>query len=208
MQFPSQEFTNQYISESYQNILQKYSDSGLFYLLDASGNVVAILNTSSVGDLIITSNMTSSMSVASASYASTYSYVLAESSSFASSSISSSVSQTSSFSKLSFESLFSDTSSYTLTSTFSDTASLSIDSIYAITASNSLTASYALNGGGGGGGGLNIPNYDYSVLTYNGPLGQMSDCTYKIGGSSGTIVCIITAIYNGNMFMGISKSLG
>jgi hypothetical protein len=72
-------------------------------------------------------------------------------------------------------------------------------------ASYALTASYASFTGNNG---LSIPNYDYSNLTYTGPLGQVSDCTYKVGGSSGTIVCIITALYSGAVFIGVSKSFG
>jgi hypothetical protein len=55
MQFLSRELTNQYISTSYQDVLQQYPTGSLFYVLDGLGNVVAVLNSSSVGDLIITS---------------------------------------------------------------------------------------------------------------------------------------------------------
>jgi len=293
MQFLSRDLTDQYISESYQNVVQQYPTGSLFYLLDGLGNVIAVLNSSSVGDLLITSNMTASMAVASASYAVTYSFTditivsssAASSSisasyslsasyapgtggsgvtpggsynittSYASSSMSSSVALTASnalYSQLSFESLFADTASYTISSVFADTASLAAEaisssyalsasyapggsgtpivsgSIYPITSSwafNALTASYVAFVPSGstesasysitssyasftGNNGLSIPNYDYSNLTYTGPLGQVSDCTYKVGGSSGTIVCIITALYSGAVFIGVSKSFG
>jgi len=403
MNFPSRDFTNKYISSSYQDALQQYSTGSLFYVLDGLGNVVAVLNSSSIGDLIITSNMTSSMSVASASYAVSYSYsnITIVSSSFASASISSSYSLTASYAlnggsgggsgvtpggsydvsasfasasisasyaltasyaQLSFDSLFSDTASLSIYSDFAGTSSLSANSIsssYALTASYvdvanfdnlvlpfefsyknittnsdpgkgnfrynntvtssiteiyfdnltagglditniveslksgsyqlyiqqktdatkvslfdvrsavinnagwltipvshrssgdgalpnnnavcavfvinknsiipgetypvtsswaisasyapgspSISASYAVTASYSLNQGINIPSYDYSTLTYNGPLGQVSDCTYRVGGSGGSIVCIITAIYSGAVFLGISKSLG
>jgi hypothetical protein len=155
------------------------------------------------------------------------------------------------YSQLSFECIYSDTSSYTISSVFADTASFSADSIsssyalsasyvhgggttlssgstYPITASwafNALTASYVSVIPSGstesasyaistsyasftGNNGLGIPTYDYSNITYSGPHGQISECTYKIGGSTGTVVCIITALYSGDIFIGVSKSLG
>ena len=40
MQFPSQDFTNQFISSSYQDVVQIYNQ----YLLDGLGNVIPLLN--------------------------------------------------------------------------------------------------------------------------------------------------------------------
>jgi len=297
MQFPSRALTNQYISKSYQDVLQQYPNGDLYYVLDGLGNVVALLNSSSVGDLVVTSNMTASMSVASASFAVTYSYsnIVLVSSSFASasisasyaatasyvsgssnSSVSASYAATSSISQLAYDaissstaivSIYSDTASIAIYSDFAGTASYvpnlypQVEQISSSWASSSLsssiakTASYALNGGGvaltsgstyqitsswtqnaltasyiaimpsgstesasyaqtasyalnAGSSGLSIPSYDYSNLTYTGPLGQVSDCTYKIGGSGGNIVCIVTALYSGSIFIGVSKSLG
>lgn len=95
MRFPNRDFTDQYISSSYQDVLQKYSNtSSLVYILDGYGNVVYGLVTSSVGDVLITSNMTSSMTVLSASFSQV---IFQQSASFASSSISASYSLTSSY---------------------------------------------------------------------------------------------------------------
>jgi hypothetical protein len=96
----------------------------------------------------------------------------------------------------------SETSSYSL---YALTASYvaNIPSGSTESASYALTASYAKNIGG-----LSIPTYDYSNIVYSGPNGQIGTCTYKVGGISGSIVAEITAIYNGPLFIGVSKSLG
>lgn len=124
MQFPLRALTDQYISKSYQDVLQQYPSSSLYYILDGLGNVVATLNSSSVGDLLITSNMTASMSVASASYATSASYEIIHEAS----------------------SSYADTSSVAFTSIFSDTASVAILAYMADTASlaaEAISASYA-----------------------------------------------------------------
>ena len=69
MQFPARDFTNQYISSSYQNVLQKYEPSDIFYVLDGLGNVVFTIPSASVGQMLITADITASMSVLSASHA-------------------------------------------------------------------------------------------------------------------------------------------
>jgi hypothetical protein len=93
---------------------------------------------------------------------------------------------------------------YPITSSWSVSASWASVSGESISASYALTASYALNGGSSG---LSIPSYDYSNIIYSGPNGQIGSCTYKIGGISGSIVAVVTAIYDGNLFIGVSKSL-
>lgn len=327
MRFPLRDFTNQYISSSYQDVLQQYFPTDTFYVLDGYGNVIFTLPSSSVGQMVMTLDVTSSMTVATASYVKTSSYfnVLIQSSSFASSSVSSSYALNSTFSDSALYSEFSGTSSlaadaisssYTISSSYapfvqtyqintisSSWASSSLSSSYsnksltasyalnvgqsgttletgsfypitsswAISASWSpgsgisdtssystfaLTASYVINGGGGSGttlitgsfypitsswsqyaltasyvnvipsgstesasyaltasyaaniGGLSIPPYDYSNIIYSGPNSQIGKCTYRLGGISGSIVAEITAIYSGNIFMGVSKSLG
>lgn len=120
MQFPARDFTNQYISTSYQDVLQKYNPTDIFYVLDGLGNVVFSLPSSSVGQVLITSDITSSMTVASASYATTYSYVQIVSSSFASESISASYAFSASHAETSDNADFALASYY---STVSDTAS-------------------------------------------------------------------------------------
>lgn len=104
------------------------------------------------------------------------------------------------------------TASYSITASYAENGgngsggtSLISGSLYIITSSwsvNSQTSSYTLMGG------LNIPNYDFSALEYNGPNGQFSKVTYRLGGISGSIVCIVDAYYSGSLFMGVSKSLG
>lgn len=159
MRFPAQDLTSQYISSSYQDVLQQYIAGGLLYVLDGYGNVVFTLNSSSIGDTVISSNMTSSMTVASASVSNIY-QVHQVSSSFASSSLSASYAATASYISgsvigLVLSASYSTTSSYALytnvanssiSSIFSDTASISIYSEYAGTASmaaESTSASYA-----------------------------------------------------------------
>jgi hypothetical protein len=72
LSYPSRDLTNQYISLSYQDVVQKYSpgvgDTNE-YFLDGLGNVIAIIPSSSVSNVLITSDVTSSMSVLSASFA-------------------------------------------------------------------------------------------------------------------------------------------
>jgi hypothetical protein len=273
MRFPERNLADQYISLSYQDVLQQYVNTGSYrYVLDGYGNVIFGIGTGSIGQIVITSDMTASMTVATASYALTQSYIsiIEVSTSFASSSLTASYAHYSEtagaadFALLAGNTLY--TSSYALTasyamnggggggtviesgSSWNITASVAVTAQSAdfalqagntlYTSSYALTASYAMNGGGGGGtviesgsswnitssvaisssyaltasynlsSGLNIPNYDYSYVTYNGPLGQISDCTYRVGGISGTIVCIVTALYNGEVFIGVSKSLG
>lgn len=271
MQFPARDFTNQYISTSYQDVLQKYNPSDIFYILDGVGNVICAIPSASVGQVLITSDLTASMTVASASYAITYSYTNIISSSYASSSFSASYSITSSHSETS------DNADFALAAYYSTTTDTAVSSSY------SLTSSYALNGGSGGttlttgstcpitsswavsaswapgsetsntssysytssysqfaltasyvniipsgstesasysitssysilaqrvvDSGLSIPPYDYSNIIYNGPQGQFGSCTYRNGGISGSIVTVVTGIYSGNLFIGVSKSL-
>jgi hypothetical protein len=328
MQFPARDFTNQYISASYQDVLQKYIPSDTLYVLDGLGNVLFSIPSSSIGQILITSDVTSSMTVASASYAVTQSYtnILIQSSSFASSSVSASYAFNSTFADSALYSEFSGTSSlaadaisssyslsasyapfaqvyqtntvssswassslsssysnlaltasyalnggsggttletgstYPITSSWSVSASWAPGSGESISASYALTASYALKAGQSGGttletgsfypitsswshfaltasyvniipsgstesasyattssysvvaqrvvdSGLSIPPYDYSNIIYNGPQSQFGSCTYKSGGISGSIVAVVTGIYSGNLFIGVSKSL-
>lgn len=94
MNFPIRDFTNQFISSSYQDVLQQYLLTNTLYVLDGLGNVVFTIPSSSYGQNILMSDATSSMSV--------------------SSSISSITSLTSDFSLLSGNSITSTTTSYIL----------------------------------------------------------------------------------------------
>lgn len=241
MQFPARDFTNQYISTSYQDVLQKYNPSDTFYILDGLGNVIFSIPSSSLGQVLVTSDITSSMSVATASYAITYSYsnIVLISSSFASQSVSSSYSVSSSHSETSdnsdfalaaYYSTLSDTASYAVTASYAlngggGGTSLTTGSTYPITSSwaisaswapgnnvsntssYSITSSYALIANRVVDSGLSIPQYDYSNIIYDGPQSQFGNCTYRLGGISGSIVAVITGIYSGSLFIGVSKSL-
>lgn len=69
MQFPQKDLTLQYISSSYQDVVQQYLPTGSTeYLLDGYGNVILSIPSSSYGDSVITSNKTSSITVLSSSY--------------------------------------------------------------------------------------------------------------------------------------------
>jgi len=61
MAFPLQALTEKYVSSSYQDVLQQYSSSSYLYVLDGLGNVVFNIPSASVGNTIITSDVTSSM---------------------------------------------------------------------------------------------------------------------------------------------------
>ena len=56
MRFPSQDFSNQYISLSYQAVVQTYAQGTASYLLDGNGNVLGFIPTSSVGQQFITAD--------------------------------------------------------------------------------------------------------------------------------------------------------
>jgi len=79
MQFPARDLTNQYISLSYHDVVQRYAPGGTAsYFLDGTGNVIAYVPTASIGkalatlDDIVTSNSASWASASlSASYAAT-----------------------------------------------------------------------------------------------------------------------------------------
>jgi hypothetical protein len=58
--FLQKDLTNQYISNSYQNIVQTYNDGRTNWLLDGYGNVVANIPSSSIGQSILTQDQTAS----------------------------------------------------------------------------------------------------------------------------------------------------
>jgi hypothetical protein len=152
MRFLSRDLTDQYISLSYQDVLQQYVNTGsLVYVLDGYGNVVFGIPTASVGYTVITSDVTSSMTVLSASYSQVIfqfssSFSASFSSSFASQSISSSYALNASLADSSSNSI---SSSYALTASFAlnvgnSGTSLTTGSTYPITSSWAVTSSYAL----------------------------------------------------------------
>src|ERR1043165_4858969 len=74
MQFIAADLFDNYISKSYDNILQQYISGSYLYIVDSHGNVVSFILTSSIGSEILTSDLTGSLSFISASYALSSSY--------------------------------------------------------------------------------------------------------------------------------------
>ena len=141
MQFPFRDLTNQYISLSYQDVVQRYTQTTASYFLDGLGNVIGFIPLTSLGQQILTADQPSPPSV-SASYALTASYALnggsggpSVSSSWASHSYSSEIST------FVLASTFADTASLAFESTFADTASLAVYSDYAGSSSYAFSAS-------------------------------------------------------------------
>lgn len=115
MKFPNRDFTLQYISTSYQDVLQQYLPSNTLYILDGLGNVIFTLPSSSIGDSLVTVNMTGSM--ISASYALTSSYsVNSDSSSYTLNSLNSD------FAVLAGEAIHVNTASYSKTASYANFA--------------------------------------------------------------------------------------
>jgi hypothetical protein len=134
MYFPERNLSNQYISKSYQDVVQQYiTTSSLEFILDGLGNCLFSIPSASLSQTIITSDVTASMSVASSSYSltSVVSSVatFADIADTASVCISSSNADTASYAK------FAVTQSFTL---FSITSSISSS-----WASSSVSSSYA-----------------------------------------------------------------
>jgi hypothetical protein len=136
MRFEERDLTEQYISLSFQDVLQQYPNtSSQFYILDGYGNVVFSIPSASIGSIVITSDITASMTVLSASYSQVIE-VYQASSSFASSSISTSYAESASYSETS---LYAESAGTAIYSEYAGTASLAAESI---SASYSETASY------------------------------------------------------------------
>jgi len=152
MRFINRDFTNQFISSSYQDVLQQYIPTGsTLFVLDGIGNVVFSIPSASYGYGIITSDQTSSIIVASASYVVSASYAATSSwtinsinsisSSWSSESVSSSYSLTSSYALNAATSSLTTGSTYPITSSWAETASYSI---YSISSSFATSASYEI----------------------------------------------------------------
>ena len=125
--YPSRDLTDQYISLSYQDVVQKYSpDAGdpNEYFLDGLGNVIVAIPSSSIGNVLITSDVTSSMVVSSSLYTDYANYA--------------------NYANVAGHSITSDNST---TSDASDTAvyaNTAGNSVYSTTASYAFTSSYEL----------------------------------------------------------------
>jgi hypothetical protein len=137
MQFPSRDLTLQYISTSYQDVVQRYAATGsLTYLLDGLGYVICGILTSSVGQTVLTQDQTASYSLfaVSSSYTSTSSVINVTSSlisvtsaSWASASLSSSYAISSSYANISSLSLVSNVALLAGTASLADVADSAID---------------------------------------------------------------------------------
>jgi len=160
MQFPQRDLTQQYISTSYQDVVQRYATTGsTTYLLDGLGYVIAGIPTASIGNNILTQDQTASWA-GTASYAisssvtyTTSSLVSVTSASWASQSLSSSYTSIASSASTALNANQSNTSNYATFAEMSDTSSfttysntsgLSISSSYANIASLSLVSDVAL----------------------------------------------------------------
>jgi hypothetical protein len=137
--FPFRDLTNQYISLSYQDVTQRYTQGTASYILDGLGNVIGFIPVGSLGQQIMTADQPASVS---ASYALTASVALnaasSPSASWASHSYSSDIATAA------LTSTFADTASLALESMFADTASLASYSTYAGSASYSISSSHAV----------------------------------------------------------------
>lgn len=60
MQFPARDLTNQYVSLSYQDVVQRYNIDTASYILDGQGYALFYIPTSSIGFRVITSDQTAS----------------------------------------------------------------------------------------------------------------------------------------------------
>ena len=67
MQFISQDLTGQYISSSYQDLVQAYVSQSSIYFLNGYGDVIAVLPSASLGQLILTQDQTASWASSSVS---------------------------------------------------------------------------------------------------------------------------------------------
>jgi hypothetical protein len=163
LSFPSQDLTNQYISESYSNILQKYLPGGnTFYVLDILGNIIFSFPSASYGYNILTSDQTASLTspnAISASYSLSSSYTiyssyaglstLAETASLSADAISASYSFQATSASWAYSASYapgnpSISASYSLSGSYSDYALSSSFSDKSISSSYALSASYSL----------------------------------------------------------------
>ena len=158
MQFITQDLTSQYISNSYQNVVQRYLTGSVNYLLDGLGYVILGVSTSSVDGIVLTTDQTASWSISSSwtsksLHSSTSDFATIASSAtiadvalIADSALISLSADTASYIKgynisgIVSESLYSYTSSIAISASW---ASQSLSSSYSITSSIAVSASWA-----------------------------------------------------------------
>lgn len=74
MQFPNRDLTNQFVSTSYQDVIQRFSTGSIDYLLDGYGFTILGVLTSSINSLIVTQDQLPTIksgNITSASFAGT-----------------------------------------------------------------------------------------------------------------------------------------
>jgi hypothetical protein len=191
MQFPSRDFTNQYISKSYQDVVQRYADTGsTTYFLDGLGYVIAGIPTSSIGNIIVTQDQTASYSF----FAITASYAATSSVTYVTSSITSSVTSAISASWASSSISASYFSGSIVSASFISTPNIDSSNSYlyssgkfVATIEGSHTAVYSLNGinwnvvtmpGDFGWDGLIYGNGKYVAVAYYNTNGSASAYSY------------------------------
>ncbi len=166
MQIVSRDLTNQFISNSYQDVVQRYLTGSVDWLLDGLGYTILGIPTSSIGGVVLTQDQTASyastasyalnagnVSASYSSFAETASYTITSSyeliteisSSWSSESYHSQIANGTISSSYALFAEMSDTSSTSILSDFSDTASLSLYSNFAGTSSFSITSSWSPN---------------------------------------------------------------
>lgn len=146
IQFPARDLTNQYISLSYQDVVQRYDNGSSQYFLDGNGYSIGVIPSASLGNIILTSDQTASyslfaLSALSASYSVTASH--AESATIASVADVAFLADTASVSALADFATSASWASQSLSSSWAQTSSYSIFSIVQITQSFSTTAGVA-----------------------------------------------------------------
>jgi hypothetical protein len=206
--FPTRDFTNQYISESYQNVLQKYQPTGsTYYLLDGRGEVVLSLPSASYGQGIVTTGQTVSQSI-SASYANVASSaataIIADTASLAISAefadtASLAVSATTAISASYAPGSPSTSASYAVTSSWANTASVAVSTV---SASNAYTASFSLATPHLYVGMLSVPSFTSSSFSPSGSIvhvgtGSVCLCT----NSDGTGILSVYALQSASFAM-------
>ena len=145
MQFPQRDLTNQYISTSYQDVVQRYADTGsTTYLLDGLGYVIISVPDTSIGSQVLTVDQTASFT-ASIALTSLTSY----SSSWASQSFNAISASFANIANLAFVAdvaLVADTANSASYSDFSLTASYALTSSYFLHTCSIQTDNYSLTG--------------------------------------------------------------
>lgn len=132
MRFPSEDFSNKYISASYQDVVQQFIASGsVYYLLDGLGNVIFQFPSASLGQSLLTNDQSASYSLnsLSASYAP------------GSPSLSASFATSASYATTATLATVALVADQTLSASVADTASYVV---HAVSSSNALTASFLL----------------------------------------------------------------